>query len=780
MRTTLLALLLALAAAPVFAQFNDDNYANGIDASGRMNKRLNNADTLGTDKEIPIGLKVWTVDERFGDRRAATADTVSAYFMNTIFTTGLHGEYNTTGNVGAPRQNRIFTDRAPRQQFLFTQPYDYLVRPDGEFHFTNTLSPITNLSYNFCGDRTCGEDHVTAKFGVNIGKRIGLGFNFDYIYSLGYYQDQQTSNTAYTLYGSYLGERYQLHVLVRAYFQKLAENGGVGNDDYITHPELFNDTYTESEIPTALSQTWNRNKHQHLFLTHRYSLGFKRKVPMTEDEIKARKFALEAKKDEEARKKKEEERRSARQRGEEYTDDDEDDNPRRRQQQFSGRPDGARVVGDEPVAGADSTAARTAITPDSIAARLAADSLALAAEPRDTVWMKSEYVPVTSFIHTAQLASYERIYQAHAAPDGYYAAEYFDPEPARRDSIFDSTKHFSLKNTFAVSFLEGFSKWAKMGVKGFVVSELRHFTLPTAQRTETTYNEHCLSVGGQVSKQQGTMLHYEATGETCIAGEDVGQVKIDGNVQLRLRLLGDTAELRVGGAFANLNPVFYHRHYHARHAWWDGDLAKTIHTRVWASLAWEKTHTQLRFAFDNVKNYTYLAGTYLTADDGTRTQHAVELRQAAGAVSVLTLALRQDLALGPVHWDNIITYQKSSNDNVIPVPALNIYTNLYLRVRIARVLKCDLGADMRFFTKYAAPEYSPMLGQYVAQANEQKVKTGCYPIVNAYANFHLKHARFFVMMSHLNASNGGDSFLTPHYPINRRIVRFGLSWNFFN
>ena len=70
------------------------------------------ADSLGTDKEIPKGIKVWTVDQRFGDRRQAELDTMSYMYPNTIFTTGLRGEYNTTGNLGAPRINRIFINRA--------------------------------------------------------------------------------------------------------------------------------------------------------------------------------------------------------------------------------------------------------------------------------------------------------------------------------------------------------------------------------------------------------------------------------------------------------------------------------------------------------------------------------------------------------------------------------------------------------------------------------------------------------------------------------------------
>ena len=36
------------------------------------------------------------------------------------------------------------------------------------------------------------------------------------------------------------------------------------------------------------------------------------------------------------------------------------------------------------------------------------------------------------------------------------------------------------------------------------------------------------------------------------------------------------------------------------------------------------------------------------------------------------------------------------------------------------------------------------------------------------------------MFSHVNSSDGGDYFFTPHYPLNQRIFRFGISWNFFN
>ena len=116
------------------------------------------------------------------------------------------------------------------------------------------------------------------------------------------------------------------------------------------------------------------------------------------------------------------------------------------------------------------------------------------------------------------------------------------------------------------------------------------------------------------------------------------------------------------------------------------------------------------------------------------------------------------------------------------MPALNIWSNLYLNFRIARVLSVNFGADVRYFTEYNAPEYVPQLAQYAVQENsEVKTKVGNYPIVDVYCNFKLKQCRFFVMMSHVNAGMGLPKyFLTPHYPLNERVLRLGLSWNFFN
>ena len=96
--------------------------------------------------------------------------------------------------------------------------------------------------------------------------------------------------------------------------------------------------------------------------------------------------------------------------------------------------------------------------------KAAADSLSLIDEKKkeEEQWMKTEYVPVTSFIHTMKYDNYRRIYQAYQTPADFYKNTFDNVGIVSGDSILDKTSHYRLQNTFAVSLLEGFNKWANV------------------------------------------------------------------------------------------------------------------------------------------------------------------------------------------------------------------------------------------------------------------------------------------------------------------------------
>lgn len=414
------------------------------------------------------------------------------------------------------------------------------------------------------------------------------------------------------------------------------------------------------------------------------------------------------------------------------------------------------------------------VEPDTTQANTSADTT--------TVEDLREFVPVTSFIHTAEVNTNEHSFISYQEPSKYYLHNYMP-----YDSL-DKTTYLSVKNTFAIATQEGFSKWAQAGFTAFITHEYRRFSLPdtligSTREYRHKYTENVLSVGGRLLRTQGRTLHYDVTGETVIAGDDLGQFSIEGRGDLNFRLFKDTVRLDVHAYMKNLNPAFYFRHYHSHHYWWDNDnMDKIFRTRIEGGLKIDKTRTLLRVGVENIKNYTYFANTSqpATGSDG-KWLNAVQATQCSDNIQIFTARLSQDFKLGIFHLDNEVTYQKSSDNAVLPLPELSLYHNFYLQFKLAKVLSMQLGADVRFFTKYTAPDYAPALGQFIQQNQADKVEIGGCPFVNVYLNAHLKRTRFYVMMYHVNQGMGdANYFLAPHYPINPRTLQLGLSWNFFD
>ena len=398
-----------------------------------------------------------------------------------------------------------------------------------------------------------------------------------------------------------------------------------------------------------------------------------------------------------------------------------------------------------------------------------------------------EFVPVSSIVHTFRIDDASRRFMCNAG-GGQATNTYFGAFYLPGDSANDLTEMLRVQNTLALTLNEGFSRRMKAGLRIFGRHDFRRYALPNEQRRMQHTTENYMALGAQIIKQQGHWLHYNLLGEMLTTGSKWGEFNVEGDLSLaiplrRHRSYGDTVRISVDGFVRNQRPSFYYRHYHGRNAWWDhNDLNDVLQTRVQGTLQWGGT--RITAALENVQHYTYLAETLLPVDvtDGVTTySHAVGVRQAGHNVQMISVTAAQDLAWRILHWDNEVTWQTTTDGDITPLPALNVYSNLYVLFRFARVLRTEIGVDMRYFTRYKAPTYVPIIGQYAVQDASQAVTLGNYPIVNAYANFHLKRTRFYVRASHINFKAGaGNPFLVPHQPLNRLTIHFGLSWNFIN
>ena len=659
-----------------------DQFGNQVDPNTLPDNLEDSTDT--EIQSLPPKLYMWRLSETLGNRTIIPADTANLNFQNTNLVEGMYGHYNYLGNLGSPRMSRIFFERRDNEPTIFMEPFSsFFIRPD-EVKFTNSNVPFTNLTYYKAGNKVNGEERFKSYFSVNVNKRLAFGFNIDYLYGRGYYQNQSTSNFNAGIFASYIGNKYQMQAVYNNFTMKMNENGGIQDDRYITRPEDMAEgkkEYESTTIPVKLEQTSNKNKDFYVYLTHRYRLGFTRETTTVED-AKSPKRAV------------------------------------------------------------------------------ANDSVPLA---KDTI-ITEEFVPVTSFIHTMKVERARHKFSSAKETEGQYPNAYFNEVASR-----DSTTAFSVKNVFGIALLEGFNKYAKAGLTAYISHKFSRYELMDTL-SRTNFDEQEIFVGGELAKQQGKTLHYNVNGEVGIMDKALGQFRVNADLDLNFRLWKDTVNFYARGYVSNTLPSFYMRHYHSNHYYWDNEnMDKEFRTRVEGELNISRWKTNLRAGVENIKNYTYFNQNAMPA-------------QESGNIQVLSATLKQDFRLGILHLDNEVTWQKSSNETVLPLPQLSLYHNLYLLAKIAKkVLTVQLGADVRYFTKYNAPAYTPAIQQFHLQAADDQVEIGGYPIVNVYANLHLKRTRIFAMMYHVNAGMGkGNYFLVPHYPINPRLFKIGISWNFYD
>ena len=680
------------------------NFNPGYNNNSSSWNEISSDSTYSSLEEVPESIYVWHLDPKFGGLVSAEIDTLQHLFQNQALTSGIFGTYNFTGNLGAPRISRIFSNnklQAFANQFIFKNHYDFFVKPISEHLFTNTRSPFTNITYHECGDKEHGEDRITAKFATNAGKKLGLGFVVDYLYGRGYYQSQNTAHFKGAVYASYISDNYTSHLVYQLHHLKNSENGGIEDDLYITEPESFSTTYETWDMPTNLKKTWNKLNINELSFSQRIKLG--------------------------------------------------------------------NIFGSH----------ENDLT-DSTSLSLNVDSVVNDSTPF-LIWGKEK--PLT-LIHTLNLAHNDRLFLSNFRTNNNnktYFNDYFLPG----DSASDKTTNFGIKNTLALELNEGWKKWCKAGARIFVAHDFQNFEIPETRNTNRSYHYNYWYVGAQFLNKQSNLIDFDILGEfrTC-DGKKWGEFNFEGNGRLHTTFYGDSVFINLNGQILNESPSFYHKHYKARNAFWDNEgLENQTFVRLGASIDYKRW--KLEVNLEQVRNFAFFQELLYKPSETSKAPnaylHSLQSLQTGKPIQRLELSIKNHFNYGILNWENKLTYQKSSQQTTLPLPLLNIYSNIYLKFKIAKVLNTELGVDAVYFTKYAPLVYSPIIGQYVVQDPKLSEEIGNYPILNAYANFHLKRTRFYIMASHINASSKSKyAFHLPHMPMNPMLIRIGISWNFIN
>ncbi|MEN9917896.1 MAG: hypothetical protein RL662_332 [Bacteroidota bacterium] len=395
------------------------------------------------------------------------------------------------------------------------------------------------------------------------------------------------------------------------------------------------------------------------------------------------------------------------------------------------------------------------------------------------------FTPVASLILTSNYVDQQRKLssnQTQLLDDSIYNRN--------KELVFDTSNlndrmaYYSVKNTFAISLHEGFRKWVKFGLTAFVEHDMSRYAMPgTVYPSLSTekFADHTILVGGVLSKQKGEFLRYNLSTDVALLGHNLGESRLQGDLSSQINIGDKQALVKASAYIKNLKAQFFETNYMSRYYKWSEDKAVADRLQIKHSnfddvrrvfiggeIYLPFSQSRLSGGIETIQNYVY----YSKKDTDT----PISVFQNTSNMQVITARVDQKLNAGILHWDNQVVFQKSTNQEVLPLPTLSLYSNVYIQLKLAKVLNIQLGVDAHYHSKYYAQGYDPALLQFY---NQKAMEIGNFPIATAYANLHLKKTRFFLMMY-----NVGQQFLdteyysVPNYLVNPMVFKFGLSWNF--
>ena len=170
--------------------------------------------------------------------------------------------------------------------------------------------------------------------------------------------------------------------------------------------------------------------------------------------------------------------------------------------------------------------------------------------------------------------------------------------------------------------------------------------------------------------------------------------------------------------------------------------------------------------FTNLDNYTYF-------DEESKPQ------QFANQITYLKVKANREFKLGKFALDNTLMYQNvSSGSSVFRVPEFVTrntfyYTDYWFK---GKPMLVNLGVTFKYFTKYNANAYNPLLAEFRIQNDEQ---IG-FPTIDVFFNAQVRRTRLYFKVDNATSSlTDKNYFSAPNYPYRDLTIRFGLVWNWF-
>ncbi|MBQ9451505.1 MAG: putative porin [Bacteroidales bacterium] len=382
----------------------------------------------------------------------------------------------------------------------------------------------------------------------------------------------------------------------------------------------------------------------------------------------------------------------------------------------------------------------------------------------------------TAFIgHSSEFSTYMRQYTD--AITGSPGTDYYDLfryGPVSEDSLrvakLDNKVYIRLQPWSS----EGIVSKLDLGVGDYLKT---YYDSTTVRPTKHSENSVYIYAGAE--GQLRSNAFWNAKAHYVLLGHDFADFDVEANAEFRFypfrRARKSPVSLSAHFDTELRRPTFYQQHINLNHFAWDNDFGKVSTTRLQGrvDIPYWKLSAEI--------GYALLGNTIYYDASGI-------IRQHAGAMSVLSANLRKEFVFGPLHLDNRALIQVSSNQKVVPVPAVALNLRYYFQFVVQRdeqkknVMVMQIGADAYCNTRWYSPAWNPNVGVFYNQ-DQRTYRNG--PFFDIFVNVQWKRACVFI--KYQNAGGGWpmrslDYFSADRYTITTSGMdglKFGVYWPFY-
>lgn len=236
---------------------------------------------------------------------------------------------------------------------------------------------------------------------------------------------------------------------------------------------------------------------------------------------------------------------------------------------------------------------------------------------------------------------------------------------------------------------------------------------------------------------------------------------------------GEKAGKIVFGAYAQNNeaPLIYKNWITNHYVYRNTGIGKQQINNFSFNYVNEKLKLDLKAEYFLVSGYQYFTAQTPNGRDAAPTQLSSPL-------NLLKVALGKRFDVGSWHFEDYVVYQRSDYQSTIRTPEFYNYANIYYTHVFFGVLNASLGVNARYNTSYNAPNYAIGIGQFY---NSTDINFLTYPVITPYIKATLFRTNLFIMYDYANQGLQSNGYYTVNrYPMPDKLLKFGVSWTFYN